>query len=561
MEILVENLVIEMRPELPTLLMIVASLAALVFLWPRVGKGKAWVAAGLSLITAVALAHEAIFRTRAEDAFITFRYALNLATGKGIVFNPGERVEGYSNFLFLVVLAGLKRFLGADIETAARALGVAASIVAILLTYRLTLKLTDGNRHAGLLAALLVAGSGSFAAWGPSGLETPIFAMLGMLVCLSMFSERWVWMGVLIALATMTRPDGVLFLLLVALYELFAPQGTRGRLKSIRLVAVSFLMLIVPWMMWRFEYYGHLIPNTVKAKGGMDLAYQVALGMAYVFKFALANSVILFLIVGFLHGRTNTPSSPANQQRGIRALAAFLMIFVIYVILVGGDWMPAWRFLSPVVPPASALLVVALCHLRIAGTSLDARTRAAASAFAIVCGVSVTMSFSNGNMIPRVRLWHDEVEGLCEIGGWLNRTLPHDTLVAVNANGALSYYSQLPTIDLLGLTDEHIAWFGQRLREDMPGHIAHDYAYVASRRPAIIAFLGRGKGFEPAPGHLSSYTEIELRPYYELVSFRFPESKNPLGEYVNLLVLKSEAKRIAGLLAADSDVRLAEPLP
>jgi len=95
----------------------------------------------------------------------------------------------------------------------------------------------------------------------------------------------------------------------------------------------------------------------------------------------------------------------------------------------------------------------------------------------------------------------------------------------------------------------------------MPGHIAHDYAYVASRRPAIIAFLGKGQGFEPAPGHCSSYTEIELRPYYELVSFRFPESKNPLGEYVNLLVLKSEAKRIAGLLAADSDVRLAEPLP
>jgi hypothetical protein len=84
---------------------------------------------------------------------------------------------------------------------------------------------------------------------------------------------------------------------------------------------------------------------------------------------------------------------------------------------------------------------------------------------------------------------------------------------------------------------------------------------VASRRPAIIAFLGKGQGFEPAPGHCSSYTEIELRPYYELVSFRFPESKNPLGEYVNLLVLKSEAKRIAGLLAADSDVRLAEPLP
>jgi hypothetical protein len=237
------------------------------------------------------------------------------------------------------------------------------------------------------------------------------------------------------------------------------------------------------------------------------------------------------------------------------------MIFVIYVILVGGDWMPAWRFLSPMVPLASALLVAALCHLKIAGTALDARTRAAASAFAIAFGVSVTVSVSNANMIPRVRLWHEQVEGLCAIGSWFNRTLPHETLVAVYANGALSYCSQLPTIDLLGLTDEHIAWFGQRLREGAPGHIAHDYAYVASRRPAIIAFLGGGQGFESAAGSHGSYAEIELRPYYELVSFRFPKSKNPLGEYVNLLVLRSEAKRITGFLAADSDVVLAEPSP
>ena len=566
MEILVKNLVIEMRPELPTLLMIVAGLAALVFLWLRVGRGKVWVAAGLSLITALALAHEALFRTRSEDAFITFRYALNLATGKGIVFNPGERVEGYSNFLFLVVLAGLRRFLGADIETAARALGVAASSVTILLTYRLTSKLTGGNRHAGLLAALLVAGSGSFAAWGPSGMETPIFAMLGVLVCLSMPRERWVWTGVLIALATMTRPEGALFLLLVALYELFAQRGARERLKSLRLGALPFLVLIIPWTLWRLEYYGHLIPNAVKVKEGMGLRYQLTLGIVYVLGFALVNWVILFalanwvvlyLIVGTSYGRTKMPSSLANQQRGIRSLAAFLIIFVIYVILVGGDWMPAWRFLSPIVPLVSALLVAALCHLKIAGTALDARTRAVASVFAIAFGVSVTASFSNANMIPRVQLWHEEVEGLCAIGSWFNRTLPRETLVAVYANGALSYCSQLPTIDLLGLTDEHIAWFGQRLREGVPGHIARDYAYVASRRPAIIAFLGGGQGFEPAPSHRSSYAEIELRPYYELVSFRFPKSKNPLGEYVNLLLLKSEAKRIAGLLAADSNVRVA----
>jgi hypothetical protein len=285
--------------------------------------------------------------------------------------------------------------------------------------------------------------------------------------------------------------------------------------------------------------------------------------MVYLVKFALANWVILLLIVtfaAFSQGRANTPGPLANLQRFVRPLAAFLMIFVIYVVLVGGDWMPAWRFLSPVVPLASALLVFALCHVRNVGTALDARTRAAATAFAIACGVSVAASLSNANMIPGVRVWHEEVDGLCKIGSWLNRTLPHDTLVAAHANGPFSYYSQLPTIDLLGLTDEHIAWYGHRLPEGVPGHIAYDFAYVVSRRPAIVAFLG-GQGFELAPGRRSSYTLAELTPYYELVSFRFSGSKNPLGEYVNFLVLKSEAKRITGLLSADSDVTVADPLP
>jgi hypothetical protein len=61
-----------------------------------------------------------------DDAFISFRYARNLVRGAGLVFNPGERVEGYTNFLWTVLLAGLHG-LGADLPRAARVLGVLAS--------------------------------------------------------------------------------------------------------------------------------------------------------------------------------------------------------------------------------------------------------------------------------------------------------------------------------------------------------------------------------------------------------------------------------------------------
>ena len=47
-----------------------------------------------------------------DDALISFRYAVNLVEGRGLVFNPGERVEGYTNFLWTIVLAGVYAVAG-----------------------------------------------------------------------------------------------------------------------------------------------------------------------------------------------------------------------------------------------------------------------------------------------------------------------------------------------------------------------------------------------------------------------------------------------------------------
>ena len=68
---------------------------------PPIGGMSSLVAA---LVLAAGLTHVLSLRFFYDDAFITFRYAANLAHGHGLVFNPGERVEGYSNFLWTVLL-------------------------------------------------------------------------------------------------------------------------------------------------------------------------------------------------------------------------------------------------------------------------------------------------------------------------------------------------------------------------------------------------------------------------------------------------------------------------
>src|SRR5436189_992982 len=62
-----------------------------------------------------------------DDAFISFRYAQNLAEGNGLVFNPGERVEGYTNFLWVLLLAA-GDVLGAAPDVAAHGWSLLATV-------------------------------------------------------------------------------------------------------------------------------------------------------------------------------------------------------------------------------------------------------------------------------------------------------------------------------------------------------------------------------------------------------------------------------------------------
>jgi arabinofuranosyltransferase len=140
------------------------------------------------------------------------------------------------------------------------------------------------------------------------------------------------------------------------------------------------------------------------------------------------------------------------------------------------------------------------------------------------------------------------------VSGWGHR-LPEDTWVAVYANGALPYYSRLPTIDVLGLTDEHIARQGLRKRQGIPGHIAHDYRYVVGRRPAVVVLSGEGL----SPSRAASAAPAEFAREYVPVAFRFASSRNDLGSYVSVLLLRSRRAELVERLARVPGVQLVGP--
>jgi len=175
-------------------------------------RQHALVAAALLL---VALVHTWQFRHHlTDDAFISFRYLTNLFAGQGLVYNPGERVWGYTNFLWMAGLAPLMA-TGLDPLACARGLGLAATLGLLGLVLLGWPAGRAGRSRWNPAGAALLATSGPFLLQAWSGLETSFFSLL-LLISLrlqGLARERPGWpglaAGLAAALATLTRPEGI----------------------------------------------------------------------------------------------------------------------------------------------------------------------------------------------------------------------------------------------------------------------------------------------------------------------------------------------------------------
>jgi hypothetical protein len=229
-----------------------------------------------------------------------------------------------------------------------------------------------------------------------------------------------------------------------------------------------------------------------------------------------------------------------SAYRPATALCALLVVWFAYISYAGGDWMPYFRFYTPILPllyiaamAGAVALVDAARPAVVRGASStswragDALPVAAVALFAAALALSSWLPHRRDGAehppdVPRGILQggvvHDDHQA---IGYWLRDTFPQDYTVAQVAAGIVPYYSELPTIDLFGVTDEHIAH--RPLGVGMAGHRKTDGGYVISRKPEIIWLA---LGLEPAPrpsmgnyvplGPLGGplYDEIVFNPYF-----------------------------------------------
>lgn len=217
-----------------------------------------------------------------DDAYISYRYAANLADGNGAVYNLGERVYGTTTAGWCAMLAGFSRLLGIPVHAAAAVLSLALLCVNALLVFALVRR---AARCAGLgvLAAVAMLVAPRFAITATSGMETMLYVFTILAAFAFATSGRFLGAGVFAGFAFAVRPDGLAVIAALGLATLagLVPgrdrptpgtgvATTRWRVLRTRALALTagFALVAVPFALWCHTYYGQLLPHTLDAKRG-----------------------------------------------------------------------------------------------------------------------------------------------------------------------------------------------------------------------------------------------------------------------------------------------------
>jgi hypothetical protein len=456
----------------------------------------------LAMLGAVFIGHASSYWTIVDDSFISYRYAENLVAGHGLVFNIGEPVEGYTNFLWTLLLAA-SNAIGADTAFASQVLGALFGLLLLPVVYISGRSLLGFGRWMALVPCVLMAGNAALARWAGSGLETvPYTTLFTLGVTLALIdlrdNPRLPLSGVIAGLAALMRPEAAG---LFAFLWISAALAVRKRLRVLLAMVLGFSALTIPHLTYRLSYYGLPLPNTYYAK--VELSTEVlAKGLSYVGDFFLCHGPwALLALIGLWW---------FQGDRGKRYLVLLplstLFIAFAYVATVGGDFYEFWRFCVPYLPWLILLVCAGACSL---GAHMGReRTVRSQPPVEVVLTLAVALSILvPAKVWPMVTDrfnpagWEFSNRALEELGLWLKESYPESTVIAVTWLGRVPYFSGFKAIDMLGIADAHIAQLnppepiivtplGKKYEisklAGVAGHGKYDPEYILEREPDLV---------------------------------------------------------------------------
>ena len=470
-------------------------------------KRSVWIYAPVTAMVLLCEHYSRLYgRNVVDDAMTSMQYAKQLALGNGLVFNVGERVEGYTNFAWVVCMTPiywLSSQLGFDFVHAVVRFSIVLAAANLILTYALARRWLGAGHPAVWLAVGLCVVDNSFSVWAILGLEVHLlafFMLLALWAAGATSSFRGLGLGLALLGAHLTRPDAGLFCAVILLNQLSeaALDHRRGRRSESKAAALSTAGAAAIWVIGyglyfyvRYRYYGQLLPNTFYLKlGGPIDAWERGLRYLHGFMNERAWVPLLALAAGL-----------SIRIPAVRALLLYNLLHALYVVYVGGDFFAGHRFFVPEIPQLALLSAVGAAalwdlanrprvaqELRRVNVSSDHLLGAM-----LVGGVCLLASvfqrgLALGPLRGEVRTWGDDLSRQTRLFKWLGQQAPVGSTIATSLIGHTGFYSSLRVIDMYGVIDptvatRHVPNFGK-------GKAGHekmaDPESVLAKRPTFV---------------------------------------------------------------------------
>jgi hypothetical protein len=436
-----------------------------------------------------------------DDFMISQRYAHNLAQGRGLVFNPGERVEGFSDPLTVLGLCLPLEWMHVE----PRKLGLYVWIVNGVVSSLIVLGLLSGlptarTRAAPLAAALIYLTLPHHGFFARAGMEVYLQALCLMVVLARLAAGGPAFYAAFAALPLVHAIDLPLWLGAGLVRLWIERRRWRAEMASLALASLP----LAGYVAFRVAYYGQLVPNTYYAKASGVVS--IRRGIEYLLYGALWIAPLLALsAVAFARAR-RTASSP------LPVLALVFVPYLAYVAMLGGDNFEWYRFVLILVPALLALTLRALA-------SLEPASWAALGAGAAVLQLAVNLwGYRHADANNHRLLGWDRSRIAMGYAVQANTT-PVQT-IALFGIGNAAYFAERPVIDMLGKTDAHIARTRPK-KQRWVGHQKDDPEYVMGRRPEFVEMTFSPQDIQDVesvererPGRWGYFADLALDPTF-----------------------------------------------
>jgi len=463
------------------------------------------------------------FKFIQDDTFISLQYAKNFAGGNGLVFNLGERTEGFTAFLW-VMIESLPFLLGFNPILFTQALSLFFGALILITTFLLSNKILTKNfpeiskySYINLVPLILLIFSNTFVYWAVSGMETSFYSFLFLSGIYFFFirseHKRNIYISLtFISLAFLTRQEVALIFFLLLLYLIKGNAVINNKVnlfagflnKRVIIFISVFILIALALTLFRLFYFGYILPNTFYAKTGFSLIY-IKTGFQYFLDFCthyLIYGALLFLpLITFY-----------NKKYHSTAVYFFSIIIIhtLYVIFIGGDVLTQFRFFIPVLPIIFAMFTFFLYLLYEVLSKLLNKKMLFIPVLAALTYLIAQYNY-NLNFDDTIKMVGREkalVLSMKEDAFLLSNTDKQKNLtVASSTIGVLKYFSGFNVLDMVGLTNEYIAHNPKPIK-DISGEVTgwkernYNNEYVIGRKPDYFIFSTKEKP--------SSYAERAL---------------------------------------------------